>query len=274
MKSFVVKEKCNLKQFTDFVYPQGAFCLAALLRGKDIKVNGARIGKNVTLNAGDEVTYYTSPRQEQMPSHTVVYEDENVLIADKFQGVTAEGLCAELCALGEFYPVHRLDRNTGGLIAFAKNKTAEAQLLEAFKERKVNKIYLAVCKNAFKNKTGTLTAYLVKNEAESRVKVFSSPKSGGARIITEYEVLSERGDTALVKITLHTGKTHQIRAHMAYIGCPVVGDGKYGDDALNKKYSAGRQRLIAKYLTFNLDGGLSYLNGKEFKSNLDPDCPR
>lgn len=274
MKVFYVKEKCNLKQFTDVVYPQGAFCLAALLRGKDIKVNGARISKNVTLNAGDEVTYYTSPKQEQMPSHAAVYEDENVLIADKFQGVTTEGLCAELCASGEFYPVHRLDRNTGGLIVFAKNKSAEAQLLNAFKERKVNKIYIAVCKNAFKSKRDTLNAYLVKNETESRVKIFSSPKSGGVKIITEYEVLSERGDTALVKITLHTGKTHQIRAHMAFIGCPVIGDGKYGDDALNKKYSAGRQRLIAKYLTFNLDGGLSYLNGKEFKSNLAPDFPQ
>lgn len=274
MKVFYVKEKCNLKQFTDSVYPQGAFCLAALLRGKDIKVNGARVGKNLTLNAGDEVVYYTSPKQEQIPSHTAVYEDENVLIADKFHGVTTEGLCAELRASGEFYPVHRLDRNTGGLLVFAKNKTAEEQLLNAFKERKVSKIYLAVCKNCFKNKSATLTAYLVKNEAESRVKIYPSPKSGGAKIITEYEILNERGDTALVKIRLHTGKTHQIRAHMAFIGCPVVGDGKYGDDALNKKYSAGRQRLIAKYLTFNLDGGLSYLNGKEFKSNLDPDCPR
>lgn len=268
MKIFRVSKETNLKDFTDCVFPQGGFCLAALLRGKDIKVNGVRAGKNVKLSCGDEVVYYTSPRQEAMPSHLTVYEDENIYIADKFSGVSTEGLLSELSSCGEFYAVHRLDRNTQGLIVFAKNKPAEGELLRAFKERKVHKKYIALCKNRFKKDADKMTAYLKKDEKNSLVKI--SPNAcGGAEIITEYRVLKRSGDVALAEITLHTGRTHQIRAHFAYIGCPVLGDGKYGDSAFNKKYSLARQQLISKHLLFDLGGGLSYLNGRVFESCFD-----
>ena len=269
MKTFYVTKEDNLKDFTDANFPQGSFCLAALLRNKDIKVNGERVNKNVPLKRGDEIIYYTTLKQEQKPSHTVIFEDENVYIADKPSGVSSEGLFAELSERGEFYAVHRLDRNTQGLIIFAKNKLSEGELLCAFKERNVQKTYLALCKNCFKQDSATLTAYLVKDEKKGKVEVFPSPKSGGVKIITEYEVLKYMGDLALVKIILHTGKTHQIRAHLAYLGCPVLGDEKYGDENLNKKYAAKRQRLIAKYLTFNGLNKLSYLNGKTFESNFE-----
>lgn len=268
MKIFTVTEDTNLKDFTDCVYPQGSFCLAALLRAKDIKVNGARVGKNLPLKRGDEVAYYTTQKQEQKSSHTVVYEDENIYIADKPSGVSSEGLYSELCSKGAFYAVHRLDRNTQGLIVYAKTKEAEAELLSAFKNREIIKTYLAVCKNNFKSESGVLKAYLLKDGAKSEVKVFSSPRGNCFEIVTEYEVLENRGDTALVRIILHTGKTHQIRAHTAFIGCPVLGDEKYGDRLLNAKYAATRQRLIAKYLKFNLKGSLSYLNGKVFESKF------
>lgn len=266
MKKFLVTEDTNLRDFTDSVYPQGGFCLAALLRAKDIKVNGVRVNKSVALKKGDEVVYYTKPKQEQKPSHSVVYEDENIYIADKPSGVSSEGLFSELCEKGEFYAVHRLDRNTQGLIVFAKNEQAEEELLSAFKERDIEKTYLALCKNAFRQKQALLSAYLSKDDKKGEVKVFSSPRDGAVKIVTEYSVLEERGDIALVEIILHTGKTHQIRAHTAFIGCPVLGDEKYGDEALNKKYAAKRQRLIAKYLKFNLSGTLSYLNSKQFES--------
>lgn len=266
MKKFIVTEETNLKDFTDSVYPQGSFCLAALLRERDVKVNGVRVNKSVPLNRCDEVVYYTNEKQEKKSSHTAVYEDENIYIADKPSGVTSEGLFSELCSNGEFYAVHRLDRNTEGLIVYAKNKPAEEELLKAFKDRKINKTYIALCKNNFKKKEGVLNAYLLKNEKTSEVKIFSSPRAGAVSILTEYSVSEYRGDIALVKIILHTGKTHQIRAHMAFIGCPVLGDEKYGDGLLNAKYAARRQRLIAKYLTFDLDGKLSYLKGKTFES--------
>ncbi len=270
MKKFTVSTPASLKEFTDSTYPQGSFCLAALLRAKDIKVNGVRVGKSLQLKAGDEVTYYTTPKQEGLKSHEVVFEDENILIADKLDGVETSALLCELQAGGEFYAVHRLDRNTKGLIAFVKNKAAEEELLSAFKERRVSKTYLARCKNNFKTDGAVLTAYLKKDAGNSLVKVFDKEVKGSVKIVTEYRILEKCGDTALVEVTLHTGKTHQIRAHLAHIGCPVLGDEKYGDGALNKKYGAKRQCLVSYKLGFNLTGGLGYLNKKEFLSGFKP----
>lgn len=269
MKTFTADGNTNLKDFTSATYPQGDFAFSALLRAKDIKVNGVRVNSNVALKAGDTVTYYTTAKQEAKPSHKVVYEDENVYIADKFSGVSSEGLSSELGGKGEFYAVHRLDRNTQGLIVYAKTRAAEEELLSAFKERGVQKTYIALCKNRFTAKSGTLTAYLKKDASASVVKVYKSPLSGAVKIITGYEVKENRGDIALVEITLHTGKTHQIRAHTAFIGCPVLGDEKYGDGDLNKKYGLKRQCLIAKKLKFNLNGNLKYLNEFDFESSFE-----
>ena len=271
MKIFTVTEDTNLKDFTDSTYPQGSFCFSALLKGKDIKVNGVRTGKNVPLKQGDEVVYYTSEKQESRQTHYLIYEDANICIADKHSGVSSEGLYSELRSKGECYAVHRLDRNTQGLIVYAKTRQAESELLAAFREKKIEKTYIALCKNCFKESGKTLTAYLKKDENKGLVKIFASPEKNAEKIITEYRIEKQTGDIALVKITLHTGKTHQIRAHMAFIGCPVLGDEKYGDRALNAKYSAKRQRLIAKYLAFNLDGKLAYLNKLNFESSFNFD---
>lgn len=237
------------------------------MRSRDIKVNGARADGNIMLATGDEVTYYTTAAEEAKPSHTVAYEDQNVLVADKFSGVSTEALCTELGEDGEVYAVHRIDRNTAGLIVFAKTSAAETELLRAFKNRGVIKNYLAVCKNRFKRDSGTLEAYLGKNALSSTVNIYPNPKRGTERIVTEYRVIEKRGDLALVEITLHTGKTHQIRAHMAHIGCPVLGDNKYGDRDLNRKYSLARQRLLAVRLEFvALGGEIEYLNGLNIQS--------
>ena len=94
MKKFVARGACDLKTFTDENYPQGSFAFAALLRARDIRVNGVRTGANVRLNAGDEVTYYTTPAQEAKRSHDVIYADENVMVCDKYSGVSSEGLAS------------------------------------------------------------------------------------------------------------------------------------------------------------------------------------
>lgn len=270
MKKFTVNSSTSLKDFTDCTYPQGSFVFRTLLKKGDIRVNGVKVKENVKVNIGDEVTYYTTAAQESASSHSVVYEDENVLIADKLSGVTSEGLFYELLP---YRPAHRLDRNTCGLIAFAKTERAEEELISAFKQRRVEKTYLCLVKNSFKKQSATLTAYLKKDDKNALVHIYSADKSGCAKIITEYKVLKNLGDIAEVEVKLHTGKTHQIRAHLAFIGCPVLGDEKYGDGALNAKYSAKRQILIAKYLRFDLQGELAYLNGKTFESAFQPKLP-
>lgn len=267
MKIFTCTQPQTLRDFTDANFPQGSFCFARLLRAKDIKVNGVRVNKNVALRAGDEVVYYTTEKQERMPTHGKIYEDENIYIADKSSGVSSEGLCAELNTYGTFYPVHRLDRNTCGLIVYAKTKEAEGLLIKAFKERGVQKTYSAICKNAFKSDKQILTAYILKDEKSALVKVFDRPREGAQESITEYTVEEKAKDLALITVVLHTGRTHQIRAHMAHIGCPVLGDNKYGDEALNKKYGLTRQCLLARRIEFlALSGNLSYLNDRAFES--------
>ena len=270
MKKFTVCDKTSLKEFTDSAYPQGSFVFRTLLKKGDIRVNGIKVKENVALNKGDEVVYYTTSAQEGAKSHTVVYEDENLLIADKFSGVTSEGL---FCELAPLRPVHRLDRNTCGLIVLAKTENVERELIEAFKHRRVGKTYLCLAKSAFKKESDILTAYLKKDAGSSIVKIFARDCGGCDKIITEYKVLKDSGDICEVEVKLHTGKTHQIRAHLSSIGCPVLGDEKYGDKDLNDKYSARRQVLIAKYLKFDLSGELSYLNGKVFESAFSPNLP-
>lgn len=273
MKTFTCTSKTKLRDFTDSVYPQGSFAFNALIRRGDIRVNGIKTRSDIALNVGDTVAYYTTPAEEAKPCFLPVYEDENVMIVDKFSGVTSEAL---FCALSDraAYPVHRLDRNTSGLIALAKTEKVQNALIEAFRQRCVGKVYLCFAKNAFRKDKAVLTAHLKKDEKSSTVRVFDSPSKGAVQIITEYEVIKKYGDYALVKVTLHTGKTHQIRAHLAHIGCPVLGDEKYGDRALNDKYHARRQILVAKSLSFSLDGDLAYLNRVELTSSFFPELPR
>lgn len=273
MKKFTVTQNQTLKAFTDSVYPQGSFAFTALLKKGDIRVNGVKQRADCPVFTGDEVVYYTTSAQEQKSSHLTVYEDENILVADKLSGVSSEGLFFELKEKAP-YPVHRLDRNTSGLIVIAKKASVQEKLVQAFKERDVEKTYLCLAKNAFKKDRAQLISYLSKDEKSSQVRIYPTQGSGRVQILTDYEVVKTYGDYALVKVILHTGKTHQIRAHLSFIGCPVLGDTKYGDFALNKKYSATRQILVAKYLKFNLSGELAYLNEIRLESSFMPELPK
>ena len=154
-------------------------------------------------------------------------------------------------------------------MAFALGERAEKALLDAFRQRRTKKIYHALCVGVFAQSQGKLCAYLKKNEEKALVKIFNAPVAGAERIITEYKVLETRENVTKVEITLHTGKTHQIRAHFAYIGCPVLGDMKYGNEIENKKRNISRQCLVAKRLSFSLIGELAYLNGKTFVSRFE-----
>ena len=264
MKEFTVREDTTLKTFTDNYYAQASFCFRTLLKAREIRVNGARVSADMPLKQGDIVRYFLTPKQESRAAFSVVYEDGNVIVADKENGVNSEAVFSALGERGETYFIHRLDRNTAGLLVFAKNAEAEGELLSAFRDRRVEKIYLARVVGCPKEKHAVCTAYLKKDAAVSRVRVSSKPV--GEKIITEYEVL-EGGETSLLRVTLHTGKTHQIRAHLAFLGFPIVGDEKYGDGAYNRAHNAVRQKLVAKRLTLHCAGALAYLDGRSFLSS-------
>ena len=264
MKKFTVATDTNLKDFTDGAYPQGSFYYSALLRSGDIRVNGVKVRANVSLRPGDEVVYYTTRKMEEKPSHLVIYADQFLCAADKFGGVSTEALASELGLI----PVHRLDRNTCGVLLFARDERTAEDLKALFRHRAVKKEYVCICKNAFRTPAADMTAYLKKDEKNSRVEVYDAPRMGCVAIRTEYAVTEERGGLAKVSIILHTGKTHQIRAHLAHIGCPVLGDNKYGDEALNRVYGLKRQLLCSYKLAFALNG-----REYDFISSLAPDFP-
>jgi 23S rRNA pseudouridine955/2504/2580 synthase len=265
----ICETACSLKEFTDTHYAQASFYWTVLLRNKEIKVNGKKVGENIPLNVGDEICYYLTEKQATKSVFDIVYVDDNVLVVDKESGVNSEAVFEELHRQRECYFIHRLDRNTKGLLIFALNQRTEAELLQLFKERKIKKTYLALCFNRPKLAEGILTAYLRKDEKRSTVKIFDAPCNGAEKIVTEYKVLDLKGELCKLQVILHTGKTHQIRAHLAHIGCPIVGDTKYGDGIKNKSKQATRQQLIAKGLT--IEGGqlLAYLNDKIFSSRFE-----
>ena len=178
MKKFLAQRAQSLRDFTDETYPQGSFAFSRLLREREIRVNGVKVGANVLLAAGDEVAYYTSPAEEARPFYREVYRDENILIADKFAGVNSEGLFYALQEKFGARFIHRLDRNTSGLIAFALNGQAECELLSAFRERRAEKVYEALCFRPFAKQHEVLTAYLKKDERAARVQVYFSPRPG------------------------------------------------------------------------------------------------
>ncbi|MBR7186712.1 MAG: RluA family pseudouridine synthase [Clostridia bacterium] len=239
-------------------------------------MNGVKVGADCTLKPHDEVAYYMTSAQEEKRAFSVIYEDENVIVIDKESGVNSEAVFAELCTLYEspqgtqaIYFIHRLDRNTQGIMIFGRTMSASEELKACFREQRAEKIYHALVFGKMPKPHETCTAYLFKDEKSSFVKIFPQNKRASVKIVTEYEVLETREETSLLKITLHTGKTHQIRAHMAFLGHPVVGDEKYGDHVRNKRLHFTRQRLIAKSLTLQRCGALAYLNGRTFTSEKD-----
>ena len=236
-----------------------------LLRNKDVKINGARTGKDVLLEVGDTVVLYYVPTP--VKPYSVIHADENVVIIDKLSGFETANVTE---SLKEEFPqataVHRLDRNTSGIMVFALNNDAENSLKKGFKAHSFNKTYRCTVFGVMRKESDVLVAYLKKDAQNSLVKIYDNFENGSVKIKTGYQVVSTNGETSDLKVTLYTGKTHQIRAHLAHVGHFIIGDGKYGNARVNKKYNATRQKLKAEELTFHFERGdvLFYLNDKTF----------
>jgi 23S rRNA pseudouridine1911/1915/1917 synthase len=198
---------------------------------------------------------------EALPAFRVcrgVYRDEELLVVDKNKGVEVEeALLGELSSLyGDVRPLHRLDANTEGLVAFARNEAAERRLLAAFMAREPEKTYHAIVRGAIQE-PGALVHMLQKDAAEANVRIVEQDAPGAMRAALSYRPLATDGEKSLVEISLETGRTHQIRVQMAAIGHPVLGDDKYGDRAFNRAQHAKTQCLLAKRLK---------LEGRQFES--------
>lgn len=280
MKKLIVDKKYNNKKLNTFLLDKFSGLsmnnFYKYLRKKDILVNGTRINSNILLNTDDEIIIYIpdSLLENNEFALKIVYEDENILVLNKFSGIEVTGNNSITSILKNRYefiePCHRLDRNTTGLILFAKNNVSLSILLDKFKNKEIEKHYLAEVYGIAKIKKQTLSSYLFKDNRKSLVYISDNPKKGYVKILTSYEVIKENkaSNTSVLDVTLHTGKTHQIRAHLAHIGLPIIGDGKYGINEINKKFKSKTQKLSAYKLIFNFktdSGILNYLDGKIIK---------
>lgn len=312
MKEFIINKNDAGQRADRFIQkavpklPNGK--MYKFLREKKIKLNGKRCEISTRLCEGDVLQMYISdeffdtpstPAVTDIPSEiSVIYEDENILIANKPSGLvvhednenTADTLINRitkyLIEKGEYDPesessfapalCNRIDRNTEGLVLCAKNAESLRILNEAIRERKLKKSYLCVTVGTPRELEGTIKTYLEKVERENTVYVCREKTPNAKTAITNYKVLKTAGELSLCEVELVTGRTHQIRVHMAHIGCPLLGDGKYGRNEPNRRYKMRSQALCAHKIKFMLGdsaGILSYLNGKTF-TTPDPEFVR
>lgn len=250
------------------------------LRKKDIKVNGKRINENIPISYGDKIEVYISDEIlngfSKNPEIQKIYEDDNVLVVNKPKNLEVEGKNSLTEILEKSYnfikPCHRIDRNTIGLVLFAKNESALNEIIEMFKNFQIEKHYVACCYGISPAKSKTLHSYLFKDSKKKMVYISDTPKTGYMKIETSYKVIDENKDkkVSLLDVSLHTGRTHQIRAHLAHSSLPIIGDGKYGSYEINKKFGVSSQLLASYSITFHIQSqNGSALNGTKKLGYLD-----
>lgn len=238
--------------------------IETILKNKDIKVNNRRVKENLNLIVGDYIEVYFDI--EEKPWFVEIYNDENVLIVNKKCGIeviseTDRDLLSILKkSYGDVRAIHRIDRNTEGLVIFAKNDRAEQELLQAFKDRTITKRYLLECDGKVDVSKIKPRLFLKKLTNVSKVIISEVKTSGYEEIKTNFKLVIYNGKTSLLEAELITGKTHQIRAHISYYGHSIIGDGKYG-------VGDKKMHLTSYFIKFHLENSsfLAYLNDQHFE---------
>ena len=272
------------------------------IRIKRVKLNGARAQRDTRLKVGDVLQLYINdeffdqPTPENAflklfkPKLDIVYEDEHILLVNKMPGMVVHAdetekvntlinhIQAYLYQKKEWSPYwensfapalcNRIDRNTGGIVIAAKTAEALRVMNQKIRDRELEKLYLCAVLGRPTPSAGTLEGFIVKDEAKKQVSIRSKPVPGGRKAITKYRTLATKGNISLVECDLITGRTHQIRAMMAHAGHPLLGDGKYGSEKVNRQYGRKHQALWSWKLTFQFTtdaGELDYLNGRSWQ---------
>ena len=275
--------------------------LQKYIRLKRIKLNGKGAKRDARLAGGDLIQLYINdeffekPREENSylkvgtPRLDIVYEDENIILADKKPGVLCHSagvwdyntlianIQAYMAQKGEWRPreensfapalCNRIDRNTGGIVIAAKNADTLRIINDKIRDREIDKYYLCAVRGRPKPPSGRLENYLFKDASRNQVYIKQKSEPGAKTAVTEYRLLCSSGGLSLVECRLLTGRTHQIRAQMAYAGWPLLGDGKYGSERFNRDFEEKGQALYSYRLVFDFPtdaGMLNYLRGREF----------
>lgn len=275
-----------------------------MLRKKNIKLNNGKAAGHEKLKPGDRIQLYFSDesfeklsgpeqqaKQKPLPPYTldVIYEDEHLILMNKPAGMLSQKAKAEDVSINDYLVQYvyekgmdtavvkpsicnRLDRNTSGLLIGGCSMAGLQTMSELLRKRKVHKYYLALVKGVM-DESQSIEGYLRKNDKNNTVELYSEKTEGASPIKTKYKVLAANGEYTMLKVELVTGKTHQIRAHLASIGHPILGDYKYGhretNNRIKKEYGCNHQLLHAFALKFEqVEGALSYLSGQIFQAPL------
>lgn len=272
------------------------------IRIKRVKLNGKGAKRDTRLQVGDLLQLYINdeffepPTEENaflslfQPRLDILYEDTHLLLVNKPAGMVVHAdetekvntlinhIQAYLYQKREWSPrmehaftpalCNRIDRNTCGIVIAAKTAEALRVMNQKIRDRELEKRYLCVGVGALKPPAGTLEGFLWKDEAKKQVTVYQKPVPGGRTAATKYRTLAQRDGLSLIECELITGRTHQIRAQLAAAGCPLLGDGKYGSEKVNRRYGRRQQALCSWSLTFRFTtdaGELAYLNGRSWQ---------